>query len=325
MTLRRGAVWSAVALAGVALALPAAPARAWSDGPCPTAQGVTVVVDFQQGTDAHGATPGPIVRCATDAPSSGFDALSKAGIDIERVTANPAFLCKIQGVPGAASCGGIPRGSYWSYWVAPRGGAWCYSQVGAAGRTPKAGTVEGWSYAPGSKEGTTPPRPAVPGKVSGSPGSIDDGSCPSPPTTAPTAPPTTAPRAPDTTTPTGPAAPGGQAPPPRGSAGTTPSGSPADGSAPDGAATDGAATASPPDDGTSTSATGGPSTTARALGDEQAAGQVRIRDDDGGGSPVGAIAAGAGVLALGAAAAVAARRRRTAPEPGQDPEPGLEP
>jgi hypothetical protein len=311
VTWRSGRGLAAAALVATALvAATAHPVAArphaprWSEGACGSASGVTVVVDFQQLQPGAAASVG----CASDPPSSGFAALMEAGFQVQPVTNQP-FVCKIDGLPDNASCGAIPKGSYWSYWVAPRGGTWCYSQVGAGGRKPLQGTVEGWSYTSGSREGTTPPRVAPPKKVSGSPASIDDGSCPSPPTTTTT---TTRPAPVTTAPPTSGTAPsGGTAPRPGSSTGgqggtstTSPAGATATTLA-------GEAAPSTSTDGVSVSST--TSSTAPR-------GEIRIRDDeDGGGSPAGAIAGGAAIAGLGLAAVLTARRRRHAGDPGLDP------
>lgn len=135
-------------------------ARAWTDGACPTASGVTVVVDF---TAFGGAT---IVRCAAGSPSTGLAALAGAGLSVEQVLSVPGFVCRIDGRPGPneESCATTPPATAaWSYWIAPRGGTWSYSQVGAGYRTPSQGSVEGWSFADGSgqaKPPSVPPPPA---------------------------------------------------------------------------------------------------------------------------------------------------------------------
>jgi hypothetical protein len=254
----------------------AGPAAMATDGPCPGASGITVVVDFQQ------LGPATVVRCVPGPADSGFDVLTQAGIQWQGVTSQP-FVCKIEGQPPAA---GYARGctqtpptaGYWSYWLAPRGQPWCYSAIGAGGRTPIEGTVEGWSWSTGSQEGRTPPRASTPAAVPGGPESIDAGSCPSPPTTE--APPITAPPA------TEPPGDDRGAPPPTPSTTST--------------AATGATTPTP----SGSSTTGRPTSTT-------AGGTVRAdrADDGGGGSPAGALAAAGGVAALAAGAIVAARRR----------------
>jgi hypothetical protein len=171
------------------------PAGAWSDGPCPTSDGVTVVVDFQ------GLGGGVHVRCAPGASASGFDALGRAGIDYRTAVRFPGFLCRIADKPSNDPCiDTSPANAYWSYWLAPRGGSWCYSNLGAASRTPPKGTVEGWSFSMSTTGASAPPPGvAAPGRVSGAPTALPSTDCDRS-ATAPVAPPATSP--PVTTPPT---------------------------------------------------------------------------------------------------------------------------
>ncbi len=142
---------AAVVALAACLAVPSG-AAAWSSGACPTSAGVTVVVDF----GAFGG--GAITRCVPDLPGSGLAALSGAGFAVTPVTTQPAFVCRIDGLPDASSesCTTIPAATAsWSYWTADRGGAWRYSPVGAAASRPAAATVEGWTFMTGGAP--TPP------------------------------------------------------------------------------------------------------------------------------------------------------------------------
>lgn len=286
-------------LTGVVGVVPSGPAAARSapavatEGPCPTTtQGVTVVVDFH-GIGGRGA----VTRCSPGSPGTGFVALREAGFTITPAATNLAFLCRIDGLPTPQDdpCQvPSPATAYWSYWTADRGGSWGYQSEGGATRKPRVGGVEGWSFSRSSSEATAqapgiaPPakptttttaRPAttVTTRPTGGPG-------PTPaPTTAPTADPPTSRR-------------------PSGDRTTTTAldrDGPDDGSAADGG--DGPAPTS--EDGTPPSTPTG--------GDEAAAGTVDARDREGGGSPLGAIVAGAGVALLLGTAGVAARRRRS--------------
>lgn len=187
-----------VAVAVVALlALPilgapsagAAPAAtAQREGACPTADGVTVVVDFRElGGGIH-------VRCARGPVTSGFDALQKAGIDYRTTIRFPGFLCRIADRPANDPCvDASPATAYWSYWLAPRGGQWCYSNWGAGNRRPPPGSVEGWSFALNRTSSTTPPPGiAPPAAIPGAPASLPANDC-DPRPGAPAAPPTAAP------------------------------------------------------------------------------------------------------------------------------------
>lgn len=182
-------------------------AGAWSNGACPTSSGVTVVIDFQElGGGVH-------IRCAPGAVGSGLDALRQAGIDYQTATRFPGFVCKIAGQPGNDPCVNTsPASAYWSYWLAPRGGQWCYSNWGAGNRTPPQGTVEGWSFSL-DKTGSTspPPRTPAPGLVPGAPSALPANECdqrsvaPTVPTTP--APPGSAPSGPGAPAPAAPAVP----------------------------------------------------------------------------------------------------------------------
>jgi hypothetical protein len=166
------------------------------------------VVDFQE------LGGGIVVRCASGpvVPGySGLDALEDAGFTPEGVRQyGLAFICRIAGKPAAdqtlpikgdpnyqESCNQTPPPSaFWSYWYAPNGGDWTYSQVAAINRDVIRGGFEGWSFslnhAPGDapQPGIAPKRPPK-----------------TPPTTPPTTPPaTTPPTRPPTSPPTHPSA-----------------------------------------------------------------------------------------------------------------------
>ncbi|WP_246467513.1 hypothetical protein [Allocatelliglobosispora scoriae] len=147
-----------VVAAGLAVAGPAAPARAAA---CSGATGVTVVVDF--GSLGGGIKTG----CASGDPATGLAALRGAGFTTTGTQKwGPAFVCRIDGKPGAADepCVNTPPSSaYWSYWHADRGGSWSYSNLGATAYDPKAGTVEGWAFGSGGRPGISPPaKPSAP-------------------------------------------------------------------------------------------------------------------------------------------------------------------
>jgi hypothetical protein len=179
---RLASLAAAIALAAT-VGLPSR-ATAWSDGACPTSSGVTVVVDF-------GAFGGAAVtRCVPVVPGTGLAALADAGFAVTPVTTQPAFVCRIDGLPDASSetCATTPpAGASWSYWTAQRGGSWRYSPVGAAASRPAAGSVEGWAFMTGGAP--TPPGVQPPPLTSPTPR-------PAPPATPkPTAVPTVRPAA----------------------------------------------------------------------------------------------------------------------------------
>ncbi|WP_433616875.1 hypothetical protein ACQP2P_16100 [Dactylosporangium sp. CA-139114] len=164
LLLRAAAAILVAAAAGVAV--PAAPAMAGTSGYCPDSSGVTVVVDF------HELGGGVVIRCAPGAQDSGLTALQHAGFTVAGTTRwGLAFICRIEGKPTAATEPCIdtpPATAYWSYWHAPNGGTWTYSQLGVKNRTPPQGSFDGWSFSKNHTEGTaptpgaTPTRPAPP-------------------------------------------------------------------------------------------------------------------------------------------------------------------
>lgn len=198
-----GAMSSAPTANGSTTAAAAQSARAWTDGVCTDPTGVTVVIDFQElGGGVH-------VRCAPQPIGSGFDALKQAGIDYTTTVRFPGFICKIAGKPDNDPCQtASPATAYWSYWIAPRGGNWCYSNWGAGNRTPPPGSVEAWSFSFNRSASTSPtPRFPVPGALPGAAASLAGNDC-DPSSTAPK--PTTPPPGPAPTTPPAPVAPPSQ-------------------------------------------------------------------------------------------------------------------
>ena len=133
-------------------------ARLGTAGYCPTSNGVTVVVDYQE---LGGATE---IRCAPGAQSTGLAALQNAGFTVTGTQRwGLAFVCRINGKPTAATepCVNTPPTSaYWGYWHAPNGGAWTYSTTGASSYKPALGSFEGWSFSK-NKTATTNPKPRV--------------------------------------------------------------------------------------------------------------------------------------------------------------------
>lgn len=328
---------TALMLVPVLLLAPAAVAApragAWSNGPCPTASGVTVVVDFQE------LGGGVVVRCAAGSPGTGFQALDDAGIPWSPTVRFPGFLCRIDGRPADQPCQSTPpTTAYWSYWNAVRGGTWCYGNFGAGNRRPPEGTVEGWSF---SLDRTSAPTPrfAPPPRVPGAPTTMADSTCAqAPPSSTTQPPPTSAPSQPGVTSPpAGPATgttPGrGAGPPPAGVPGTgtngaapigitgtdpvgspntTPTVLPTATEAP--APSEDSGSPSPTQDGSSQAHGSGPSR------EETAAGAATTRAGSGSGStagsPTGLIAALVIVAALSVTSAVVRRRvARTAEQP----------
>ncbi|MCS7475462.1 ABC transporter substrate-binding protein [Umezawaea endophytica] len=131
-----------------------------SPGFCPDANGVTVVVDFQE---LGGST---IVRCAPGDQGTGLAALKNAGIGITGTNRwGEGFVCRVEGKPAPESekCLDTPPArAYWSYWHAPNGGSWTYSDKGVLNRKPPAGSFEGWSFSLDKTETTNPPPRVAP-------------------------------------------------------------------------------------------------------------------------------------------------------------------
>lgn len=149
------AVLLVAGLTGSATSTPAAAAPAQATGECATTDGVTVVVSFNELRGGQTLT-----RCASGSPGSGFEVLSRVGLPATQPQRMPGFVCRIDGLPSDDPCINTPPTSaYWAYWVAPRGGDWCYSNLGP-GRKPPPGTVEGWSFSKG-RGGSSPARPAI--------------------------------------------------------------------------------------------------------------------------------------------------------------------
>ena len=314
------------AFSGVLMVVPApaAVASTWSEGACSTAEGVTVVVDFGSlGGGVH-------VRCAPGPVGSGFEALAAAGIDYRTALRSPGFLCRIADKPANDPCVNTsPASAYWGYWIAPRGGQWCYSNLGAASRNPPEGTVEGWSFSSGASAATAPPPSiAVPAAVEGSPASIGSGQCArtvgppaSPPTTA--SPPTqSAPPAPPNSVTPGPAA--TPTPGPDAEVAPTAPQAPSGSTKPNAASKTAQPTVPAVVAGATTVIEATTTTTpesanvelsrAARRAAERAAAPVDLGGDtDSGGSPLGALAAGGLLLLLGGVAAVIRRRGRERP------------
>ena len=158
----------------------AAPAGA-ADGACSTANGVTVVIDFQE------LGGGVSTRCVTGQVANGFEALAAAGFSYQTALRSPGFLCKISGLPATEQCiQPSPTTAYWSYWLANRGGEWCYSTLGAGNISPLPGTVQGWSFSLNRTDSDAPaPRVSPPAALPGMTASVSvAGGCDSAPSVA---------------------------------------------------------------------------------------------------------------------------------------------
>ncbi|MDP1793075.1 MAG: hypothetical protein Q8K63_02965 [Acidimicrobiales bacterium] len=184
-----------VACAVVAFCAPAVSTRADdANAECTNNNDVTIVIDFNE------LGGGVNVRCAPQPVNSGFDAFRRTNIAVDDYR---GFVCRIAGVPEEGPCDRYPPSNYyWVYWLAPRGGSWCYSQVGAGNRTPPPGSIEGWSFfkKTSAKPNSTPPRYPVPGVIAGTtPNQLGGGDCAT--STKPTTTTTAAPSGPAPTSP----------------------------------------------------------------------------------------------------------------------------
>lgn len=141
--------------AALALVAAFAPVPAHAAG----CDGVTVVVDFR------GLGGGVQQGCAPGSPSSGVAALTAAGFGYTYASRQQGFVCRINGKPGADADKCVntsPATAYWSYWHAPAGGSWAYSNQGAATYVPARGTVEGWAFGAGEQPAIAPPAALAP-------------------------------------------------------------------------------------------------------------------------------------------------------------------
>ncbi|MFI7025481.1 hypothetical protein ACIBMZ_22480 [Micromonospora sp. NPDC049900] len=176
-----------LAVTAASTALGAAPAQAAGRaGHCPDADGVTVVVDFKE------LGGGVVVRCAPGDQATGLSALKNAGFQIAGTLRwGEGFICRIEGKPAAATekCVDTPPASaYWSYWHAPDGGSWTYSDRGVLNRKPPAGSFEGWSFSL-NRSADNAPRPAVAPNRPAPPPRTTPPAPPPPRTSAPAPPP----------------------------------------------------------------------------------------------------------------------------------------
>lgn len=166
--LARGA--AATLLVAPALAVSAAPGQAAA---CEGTSGVTVVVQYSGGVD---------VRCAPGDPTSGADALKKAGFTVTDVQTQPGFVCRISGQPSTDPCVRTPPGSAsWSFWRAEAGGSWAYSSYGAYSpqSDPAPGSYQGWRFGAGSAPAWSVPAAApapTPSAAPSSSGGVGGGS-----------------------------------------------------------------------------------------------------------------------------------------------------
>ncbi|HZZ96400.1 MAG TPA: hypothetical protein VFE19_05275 [Jatrophihabitantaceae bacterium] len=131
---------AALGAAAVPIVVPAAPAAAAT-----THIGIVVRL----------SSTSTLTNCV-NAGGSGLDVLTRGFPNTQIGSSGPyaGFVLKINAV------GQNPPDNthYWSYWHSAGTGTWTYSGVGAGSYTPRAGTVEGWSYVSGQSDAAKPPR-----------------------------------------------------------------------------------------------------------------------------------------------------------------------
>jgi hypothetical protein len=139
---RRLAVAAAALAAAATVVVPVPPAGA-------AATHVAIVVRFADGNVS--------TACAS-AGGNGYTVLARK-YDLNVGTSGPyaGFLLQIDQLPANPK---PDTTHYWSYWHASASGSWTYSSSGAGSYTPKAGTIEGWSYVNGE---SSAPKPAPTG------------------------------------------------------------------------------------------------------------------------------------------------------------------
>ena len=151
---------AAVLMTAAAFAAPlgpiAEPAAAASAGACSDADGVTVVVDF------HDLGGGLQQTCDTNGGGlDGASLFARAGYELTPVQRQPAFVCRVNGVPADDPCVNTPPAdAYWTLWWSDgTDGRWSYSSVAASSlKIPDGGYVAfSWNRGSGQdKPGTTP-------------------------------------------------------------------------------------------------------------------------------------------------------------------------
>lgn len=179
------ALIAASAFAGAGL-IASSPASA--GGACTGKSGVTVVVDYPNGS---------AVGCAPGSPGTALNALRAAGFSTTGTREyGDAFLCSINSYPVAGVCPVTPSvDRTWYVFHAQRGGSWTFSTVGVTGLVVPPGGVVGFHYGT-----STPPRTPVPGPISAPKTSTSHPTTPHPTTSHPATPkPGTATAAPSST------------------------------------------------------------------------------------------------------------------------------
>ncbi|MFA6575196.1 MAG: hypothetical protein WCS84_07220 [Nocardioides sp.] len=150
-----GRLLAAAALAAAAGVGVPAPASAAG---CSSADGVTVVVDFNE---LGGGVPSV---CDSSGGGKKASALFvDAGFPLSYASRQPGFVCRVSGVPTSDPCvNTAPANAYWGLWWSDgETGSWSYSSLGAASLTIPEGGYVAFSW--DQSESTAPPSftPAV--------------------------------------------------------------------------------------------------------------------------------------------------------------------
>lgn len=145
----------------IAAAVTLAPATAHAAG-CSSAQGVTVVVDFD-GSGASGLDSGCISGGGGDSAAALFAA---AGHTLTRVQSQPGAVCKVDGVREEDACAQMPpTTAFWGLFWADGEGGWVFSQQGVDSLDIPDGGSVGFAWQDGGSSdppGMAPPRHAAP-------------------------------------------------------------------------------------------------------------------------------------------------------------------
>jgi hypothetical protein len=126
---------AAVVLTAATIALPVAPAQAAA---CPSADGVTVVVDF------HELGGGVAQVCDAGAGQYSAARFADAGFTLTRVQQEPGFVCRVEGKPASDPCQNTPPAdAYWGLWWSDgKSGTWSYATQGVDSlKVPEGGYV----------------------------------------------------------------------------------------------------------------------------------------------------------------------------------------
>ncbi|GEP33283.1 hypothetical protein NSZ01_10510 [Nocardioides szechwanensis] len=178
------------AAAGAGVPAPAAAAG------CSSAEGVTVVVDFNE---LGGGVPS-----VCDADGGGKKAstlFEDSGFDLSYASRQPGFVCRVSGVPTSDPCvNTAPANAYWGLWWSDgKTGSWSYSSLGAQSLTIPAGGYVAFSW--DQSESSAAPS-FTPAAHQSEPTPSQTPTRTPNPTTGPTTGPTTSPTAKPTPTPT---------------------------------------------------------------------------------------------------------------------------